>query len=98
MYFVCELHDDFLSVKDFLHAGSESDLKRGLLMLAVAARRVGANAVSIQVAGNDAVRSALRRAQYLRRSERPFFAVLDPSKAGAAKTCDWFITQADEDV
>jgi hypothetical protein len=98
MYFVCELRDNFLSVKDCLHAGSETDLKRGLLMLAVAARRLGANAVSIEIAASAAVRRALRRAQYVRRSERPFFAVLHPSTAAAAKACDWFITQADEDV
>jgi hypothetical protein len=67
-------------------------------MLAVAARRLGANAVSIEIAASAAVRRALRRAQYVRRSERPFFAVLHPSTAAAAKACDWFITQADEDV
>jgi hypothetical protein len=98
MYFVCELNDNFLSVKDCLHAGSESDLKRGLLMLAIAARRLGANAVSIEIAANDAVRRALRRAQYVRRSERPFFAVFHPSTAAAAKASGWFITPADEDV
>jgi hypothetical protein len=98
MYFICELCDGTLSVKDFLHAGTARDLKRGLLMLAAAARRLGANSVSIHVAGDDTVRRALRHAQYLCRSERPFFAVLHPSAAGAAKGCSWFITQADEDV
>jgi hypothetical protein len=98
MYFVCELDDKYLWVKDCLHVGSAGDLKRGLLMLAAAARRLGANAVSIEVAGDDAVRRALRRAQYVRRSERPFFAVLHPSSADAVKACSWFITRADEDV
>ena len=98
MYFVCELDGNYLWVKDCLHAGSAGDLKRGLLMLAAAARRLGASAVSIEVAGNDSVRRALRRAQYVRRSERPFFALLHPSAADAAKAGSWFITRADEDV
>jgi hypothetical protein len=98
MYFVCELRDNCLAVKDCLHIGSESDLKRGLLRLAVAARKLGAHSVSISIAGNDTVRRALRRAHYVRRSERPGFAILHPSTSATAKACDWFITQADEDV
>jgi len=97
-YFVCELHDNFLAVKDCLNAGTERELKHGLLMLAAAARRRGASAVSIEIIGGESMRRALRRAQYVRRSERPFFAVFNESVAAKAVGCEWFITQADEDV
>lgn len=98
MYFVCELHASFLAVKDFLNVGSERELKHGLLLLAAAARRRGASAVSIEVIAGESTRRALRRAQYVRRSERPFFAVMDDSIVSGAAGCEWFITQADEDV
>ena len=98
MYFVCELSDNCLAVKDCLHVGSESDLKRGLLMLAAAAHKLGAHSVSISIAAGDKVRRALRRAQYVCRSARPGFAILHPSTATTAKSCEWYITQADEDV
>lgn len=97
-YFVCELHGGFLAVKDCLNGGTEREFKQGLLMLALAARKLGASAVSVEVAAGDSIHRSLRRAQYVRRSERPFFAIFDESIAAKAAGCEWFITQADEDV
>jgi hypothetical protein len=98
MYFVCELNEGSLAVKDYLNSGTERELRHGLLLLALASRKLGANAVSVETVCNERVRRALRRAQYVRRSERPFFAVFNESTAGRAAGCEWFITQADEDV
>jgi hypothetical protein len=98
MYFVCELNEGSLAVKDYLNSGTERELRRGLLMLALASRKLGANSVSVETVCGERIRRALRRAQYVRRSERPFFAVFNESVAAKAAGCEWFITQADEDV
>lgn len=98
MYFVCEVSKTALRVKDCLHVASDRELRAGLLLLALAGRAMGASSVEIQVAANESFGRALRRAQYLQRSQRPFFAVVGAALRERAARVRWYITQADEDV
>lgn len=98
MYFVCEISKASLRVKDCLHVASDRELRAGLLLLALAGRAIGASSVEIQVTANESFGRALRRAQFLQRSQRPFFAVVGMAlRERAARVC-WYVTQADEDV
>lgn len=97
-YFVCEITGTTLRVKDCLAIGSERELSSDLLMLALAARSSGLSSVEIQIASTVSVTRALRRAQYVVRSRRPFFAVVAESMRSRASSVGWHITQADEDV
>lgn len=98
LYFVCDLQGDTLAVKDVLGSGSVADYTRGLLMLANAARGLGAHAVSIQVIGDETLDRALKAANFIERDKRPFFAVLHDSVRERGVTLRWYITQADEDI
>jgi hypothetical protein len=99
MYFVCEQSDYGLAVKDCLNIGSERELCQGLLMLSLEARRMGANVLDIQIAAPKTWSQALRRANFVWRSDRPFFAVVaEPLRERAADGLHWYITQADEDI
>jgi hypothetical protein len=97
-YFICEINDASLGVKDCLAIGSEREFRDALLMLALAARREGLNSVELQIAATKSIGRALRRAQYVARSHRPFFAVVAEPLRSRASTVRWYITQADEDV
>ena len=68
------------------------------LLLANAARREGAHAVSVQVAGDVALDKALRAAHFVMRDQRPFFAILGETVRDKGVTLRWYITQADEDI
>jgi hypothetical protein len=97
-YFVCDVKDDMVAVKDVLGAGSVEEYTQALLMLANAARREGAASVSIQVIGDEILDKALRASHFVEREKRPFFAVLgETSREQRAALC-WYITQADEDI
>ncbi|HEU4654385.1 MAG TPA: hypothetical protein VFS47_10380 [Steroidobacteraceae bacterium] len=98
VYFVCERTESFLVIRDFLNAGTDRDLRSGLLLLSRAARRLGVSAISLEVVATESTQRALRRSQFVRRSHRPFFAVLTDELSSEAKRCAWFITPADEDV
>lgn len=98
MYFVCDLQGDTLAVKDVLGAGTVQEYTRALLMLANAARHLGAHVVSIQVIGDEVLDRALRAANFVERDKRPFFAVLHDSVRDRGVTMRWYITQADEDI
>lgn len=97
-YFVCEFKESMLHVKDFLIAGGARQLRRALLMLISEARSLGANAVSIQLLGNEQIVKALRRLHFVERDSRPFFAMATGEAAQKVSQCDWYITQADEDI
>jgi hypothetical protein len=97
-YFVCEVAAKFLAIKDCLNVGSTDDFKRALLLLSAAARKLRLAAVSVEIAAGPRLQQSLRRAQFVQRSHRPFFAVLHESVREAAQRCDWYITSADEDI
>ena len=97
-YFVCDLQGDTLAVKDVLGAATHREYTQGLLLLANAALRDGAHAVSIQVIGDETFDKALRGANFLERDKRPFFAMLDESVRARSGNLRWFVTQADEDI
>lgn len=98
MYFVCELLDRVLIVKDLLGAGTERETCDGLLLLTRAARRLDAIAVSIQVLGDEILLGALRRTQFVKRDGRPFFAIVSEEYRARVVGASWYVTQADEDV
>jgi hypothetical protein len=98
IYFVCDLQGDTLAVKDVLGSGSLQEYTRALLMLANAARGLGAHALSIQVYGDEILDRALRAANFMERDKRPFFAMLHDSVRERGVTLRWYITQADEDI
>ena len=97
-YFVCEASAKTLTVKDWLSSAAEGDLKAALLLLSVAARKLGVGAVEIQISGTQSQRKALPRAQFVLRSHRPFFAVVGEPLRERAAALRWYITQADEDI
>lgn len=97
-YFVCDLRGDTLEVKDVLADVPAPEYTQALLLLANAARREGAHAVSLQVAGDETLDKALRAAQFVMRDQRPFFAVLGEAVRDKGVTLSWYITQADEDI
>jgi hypothetical protein len=97
-YFVCESAPKFLVVKDCFTAGSSEAFKTSLLLLSAAARRLRLDAVSAELVAGEGVLHALRRAQFVQRSHRPFFAVVHESIRESVQKCEWFITPADEDV
>jgi hypothetical protein len=95
---VCEIVAKFLTIKDCLNVGSPEDFTKSLLLLSRAARRLGFHAVSVELMAGARTQQSLRRAQFVQRSQRPFFAVLHESVREAAQRCDWYITSADEDI
>lgn len=97
MYFVCEMAGETLVVKDFLSADADAQLRHGLLALVLAARRLGAVAISMEVNGHPALQRALRRTQFIERGQRPYFAVVAAELRDKVGT-QWYITPADEDV
>ena len=98
MYFVCEISNTSLRVKDCLHVASDRELRAGLLLLVLASRAMGASAVEIQVSAGESFGRALRRVQFQQRSQRPFFAVVSEALRDRAARARWYVTQADEDV
>lgn len=98
MYFVCEITASTLRVKDCLCIGSERELCFGLLLLVQAARALGSSSVEMQVSADGIFKRALRGAQFGLRSQRPFFAIVNPVWRDQAAQLHWYITQADEDV
>jgi len=98
MYFVCEQTDTRIGIHDCLGIGSEGELARGLVMLSVAARKLGAGSVDISINGGKPWNRALRRAGFKVRSGRPFFAVMGESLSVRAAGHEWYITRADEDT
>jgi hypothetical protein len=97
-YFVCDLRGEMLEVKDLLGDASPQEYTQALLLLANAARRAGAHAVSVQVAGDEILEKALRGAHFVVRDQRPFFAILGETVRDRGVTLRWYITQADEDI
>jgi hypothetical protein len=97
-YFVCEVAAQFLAIKDCLNVGSPEHLTKALLLLTAATRELGLSAVSVELTAGPCVQQSLRRAQFVQRSHRPFFAVLHESVREAGQKCDWYITSADEDI
>jgi hypothetical protein len=97
-YFVCEIAAKFLAIKDCLNLGSPDEFTKALLLLSVAARKLRLTAVSVEITAGPRAQQSLRRAQFVQRSHRPFFAVLHESLREAGQKCDWYITSADEDI
>jgi hypothetical protein len=97
-YFVCNLQGDTLEVKDVLGVATPEEYAGALLMLLAAARKAGAAAVSIQVFGDDILKRALRRVQFVERDKRPVFCIVGPEFKDRVKQTRWYITQADEDI
>jgi hypothetical protein len=97
-YFVCDLQGDTLEVKDLLGDAPTRDYVQALLLLANAARGLGAHAISVQVIGDQDLEKALRAAHFVVRDQRPFFAMLGDAVRDRGITLRWYITQADEDI
>ncbi len=97
-YFVCELSKSNLTIKDCLHSESQKTFAKSLLLLSAAARKLKLSAVSVELTASPRYQQSLRRAQFVQRSHRPFFAVVHESIREAAQRCDWYITSADEDI
>lgn len=97
-YFVCELRGETLAVQDCLFAGTEMQMRHALLRLSLAARRLGASVISIQVCGDALLPRALRLMQFVERDGRPFFATIAPPLQQRAAGAAWYITPADEDI
>ena len=97
-YFVCERAGVSLAIHDCLGLGSEAELARNLLMLSLAARKLGATSVDVHVNGGPLLSRALRRAHFSVRSSRPFFALMGESLLARVAGHVWYVTHADEDI
>jgi hypothetical protein len=97
-YFVCEADGGALRVKDMLSCGRPGDLKAGLLLLSREARRMGLQSVEVQIAADETTIRTLKGSQFLWRSSRPFFAMVNAPLRQTSASVPWYITQADEDV
>lgn len=97
-YFVCEVIDTVLNVKDCLTVGTQHQVTQALLLLTLAARGLPVSVIHLQIATRSAFVGALRAALFRQRSQRPFFAMLQPSVREQASKAAWYVTQADEDI
>jgi len=100
-YFVCELLEGGVAVKDCLSVGSRRDLVHALNLLCLAARKIGGDALYLQIVAPGFFGDALRKTWFRQRSSRPFFASVKPTSADAGAdfgAAGWYVTQADEDV
>lgn len=97
-YFVCEVFDNVLNVKDCLTAGTQREVTQALLLLRLAAHRLPVNVIHLQIATRSTFVDALRAALFQQRSQRPFFAMMQPSVREQASRAAWYVTQADEDI
>lgn len=98
MYFVCHRSGGLLSIDDCLGVGSDLELEQGVRMFCLAARKLGATSVDVQLTGETALLRALLRSNFSVREGRPFFAVLGEVLQGSASGRTWYITRADEDT
>jgi hypothetical protein len=97
-YFVCEVFDTVLNVKDCLSVGTQQEVTQALLLLRLAAHGLPVSVIHLQIAAHPAFLAALRAALFRQRSQRPFFAMLQPSVREQASKAVWYVTQADEDI
>lgn len=97
-YFVCEVIDNVLNVKDCLSAGTQREVTQALLLLRLAVHGLPVTVIHLQIATHSAFVGALRAALFRQRSQRPFFAMLQPSVREQASKAAWYVTQADEDI
>jgi hypothetical protein len=94
-YFICEIGENGITIKDCLSLGGRTEWLHALNLLCVEARRLLAPVLHVDIAAPEHVVEAFRSAGFRRRSARHFFAMVgDVGLSGAA----WYITQADEDV
>jgi hypothetical protein len=98
MYFIVHRSGAVLSVDDCLGVGSDQELEHGVLLLCLAARRLGATSLDIHIAGATPLHRALLRTNFRVRDTRPFFAVIGQTLQAVASHCTWYITRADEDT
>lgn len=96
-YFVCEVCEGRLVVKDML-VKDTADLSACLLALISRARERGAKSVETQLLASPSHYRGLRRAGFSHRGSRPFFAVLSDHLRDQVPGESWYVTQADEDV
>jgi hypothetical protein len=94
-YFICEIGENGITIKDCLSLGGRTEWLHALNVLCLEARRLLAPALYVDIAAPGHVVEAFRSAGFRRRSARPFFAMVGDIDLGSAA---WYITQADEDV
>lgn len=94
-YFICEIGENGITIKDCLSLGGRTEWLHALDVLCLEARRLLAPVLYIDIAAPGHVVEAFRSAGFRRRSARPFFAMVGDTDLGSAA---WYITQADEDI
>lgn len=97
-YFVCEISDGVVYVRDFLIDGNLRQRIQALRLLSRMALIDGMESVRIAVTEVPGILNALRAALFVRRGGRPVFC-----SVASAEVCDWrraawYFTPADEDV
>ena len=98
MYFICHRSGELLSVDDCLGVGSDRELEQGVLLLCLAARKLGAASLDVSITGATPLHRALLRTNFKIREKRPFFAVIGQTLQAVASHCTWYVTRADEDT
>jgi hypothetical protein len=94
-YFICEIIENGIVIKDCLSLGGRAEWLHALDMLCLEARQLRTPALYIDIAAPEHVTKAFLSAGFIRRSARPFFATV--GDLAPARTA-WYITQADEDI
>jgi hypothetical protein len=96
-YFICEIDQGALVVKDCLSVGTPVAIANDLRLLIQAARHLSVKSVELMLSANEEWQRALGKASFKCRSHRPFFATL-ASNQPLPDGLRWYVTQADEDV
>jgi hypothetical protein len=96
-YFVCRREAEDLQVFDVLLADRTAGAVP-LLALSLAAWKLGFESVRVVFCGFRGMKSALLRAGYILRDQRPCFLIQAAGAASSAMPGEWWLTRADEDV
>lgn len=96
-YFICEIDEGALVVKDCLTIGTSVEVANDLRLLIQAARRLSVKSVDLMLNANEEWQRGLGKVGFKCRSHRPFFATLSSGQP-LPNGLRWYVTQADEDV
>lgn len=99
-YFVLEMDNDVMSVRDMLAPGSWAEQASAWFLLRRTARRMGIRTVTCHIACSSAARRAMQVAGFRKRGEMIMFfrPLADEEFAAARRTSSWHVTEADEDI
>lgn len=99
-YFVMEVENDVMSVRDMLASGSWADQASAWFLLRRTARQMGMRTITCHIACSSPARRAMEAAGFRERGHTILFfrALADAEFAEARRASFWHVTEADEDI